>query len=138
MADFFLVRLGVPRKALTFPSPRFVVGSVPEAGLRLHGLEPLHAEFSIDPFDTVWVRSLTRAGTLSVDGVPTTNAPVPVGAVVRVGPVELRLHDSLETPIEAHAAMTALTPALKVEDDDFDTRDEPPTHVSDPGLPRVR
>ncbi len=138
MADFFLVRVLGPRTSLRFPSERFVVGSAPEAGLRFHGLEPLHAEFSVDPFDTVWVRSLTRLAELSVDGVKTTNAPVPVGGVVRVGALELRLHDGLDTPADGHAAMTALTPALVVDDDDFDTRDEPPTHVSDPHLPRVR
>lgn len=136
MADFFLVRVGGPRKALGFPSARFVVGSAPEAGLRLQGIEPLHAELSIDPFDTVWVRALTRLGELWVDGVKVTNAPIPPGGIVRLGAIELRLHDGLETPAEGHAAMTTLTPAL--ERDDFDTRDEPPTHVSSPSLPRVR
>ncbi len=125
MLAFHFVLTGATLRRLPFPSARFTVGSAPDAGLRLDGLEPYHAEVAVDPFDAVWVRALA-AGGVKISGARVNEGSLPVGAVLRLGAVELTLHDEFD----------AFTDRLGVvaPPEDFDTRDEPPTLV-DPSPP---
>jgi serine/threonine-protein kinase len=74
-----------------FPSGSFVMGSDLGADLQVERLAPHHAEFSVDGTGRIWVRDLSGGGT-TVDGRRVTDdEEVPLGATVRLGPLELEV-----------------------------------------------
>lgn len=92
MGDFeFVFTDGAGRKrSFVFPGPRFVIGSGDQAHLRLDArVQPRHAEVMFDDTGHPWIRDLTGQGQLQVNGETTAEAPIPAGAFVRLGALEL-------------------------------------------------
>jgi serine/threonine protein kinase len=78
-------------RSLAFPGPRFVIGSDEGAQLKFDPrlVQPRHAEVMFDTAGQPWVRDLTGQGLVWVNGEVTKQAPIPAGAFVRLGGLDL-------------------------------------------------
>ncbi|MBL8923415.1 MAG: protein kinase [Myxococcaceae bacterium] len=77
--------------AYAFPAARFTIGSAPSVGLRFDQslVQAQHAEVALDPKGVPWIRDLTNQNQLWVNGQPLAKSALTVGAVVRLGNLEL-------------------------------------------------
>ena len=76
-----------------FPSPRFTIGSGPNVALRFDArlVQAEHAEVALDAKGVPWIRDLTNQGLLWVNGTQTTKSALAVGAMVRLGRLDLEV-----------------------------------------------
>jgi serine/threonine-protein kinase len=93
MEDFeFVISDGPGKgKSFAFPGTRFTVGSGAECQLRFDAslVQPRHAEVMIDERGQPWVRDLTGAQQVWVNGQATEKAQLLVGGFLRLGRLEL-------------------------------------------------
>jgi eukaryotic-like serine/threonine-protein kinase len=106
MAAFEFALPGAPQApGFAFPSARFTIGSAPEAHLRFDArlVQPQHAEVAVDPSGNAWIRDLTNQGLVWVDGAQVSKAALPIGAVLRLGQLDLEVREisPREIPLDA-------------------------------------
>jgi serine/threonine-protein kinase len=94
MSAFEFALPGAPEApGFAFPSQRFTIGSGPNAALRFDArlVQAEHAEVAFDGKGVPWIRDLTNQGLLWVNGTQTSKAALTVGAMVRVGRLDLEV-----------------------------------------------
>lgn len=93
MGDFEFVVSDGPGKGQShaFPGNHFYVGSGEDCHLRFDAslVQPRHAEVMLDGRGQPWVRDLTGAGLVWVNGEATAKAQLPAGCFLRLGRLEL-------------------------------------------------
>jgi|JI10StandDraft_1071094.scaffolds.fasta_scaffold84147_2 serine/threonine protein kinase len=79
-----------------FPSPRFTIGSGPNVAMRFDArlVQAEHAEVALDAKGVPWIRDLTNQGLLWVNGTQTTKSALTVGAMVRLGRLDLEVREA--------------------------------------------
>ena len=98
--EFVISGAGGAPRTLPFPGSRFLVGTGPHCQLRFEGvgLSPDHAEVTVDANGRAWVRDLTGQGKVWVNAEATGHGPIPLGAVLRLGELELEVRSSESKP----------------------------------------
>ena len=97
MSPFEFALPGAPESpGFAFPAPRFTIGSGPEVGLRFDArlVQPQHAEVALDAKGVPWIRDLTNQGLVWVNGTQTSKAALTVGAMVRLGRLDLEVRQA--------------------------------------------
>jgi len=120
MSAFEFALPGAPESpGFVFPSPRFTIGSAPEAHLRFDArlVQPQHAEVALDARGVPWIRDLTNQGLLWVNGAQTQKAALSAGVVVRLGKLDLEVRqaglDEVKLDVTAKRPTPFATPPLE-------------------------
>ncbi|MBL8955826.1 MAG: protein kinase, partial [Myxococcaceae bacterium] len=114
--EFLVPDPEVGARRVPFPGPQFIIGSGDNCALRFESnlVWARHAEFTTDDEGHWWVKDLTGAGLLWINGQPTPKGPLSSGTFVRLGRLELEVRSADEADGGAKSGpsgtMTAPTP----------------------------
>ncbi|MBL8924403.1 MAG: protein kinase [Myxococcaceae bacterium] len=111
MSAFEFAMPGAPEApGFAFPSQRFTIGSGPHVALRFDArlVQPEHAEVVFDGKGVPWIRDLTNKGLLWVNGTQTSRSALTLGAMVRIGQLDLEVRPA--GPAEVRLDSTAKRP----------------------------
>src|SRR5881227_94442 len=88
----FVVSEGTAKgKAFAFPGQSFVIGSSPDCQLRFepNAVRSRHAAVSTDNAGVVWVRDISGASLVWINGQPANEGRLAPGTFLRLGRLEL-------------------------------------------------
>ncbi len=91
--EFLISDEATGARRVPFPSPQFVIGSGGDCAIRFPSsmVWARHAEITSDDEGHWWVKDLTGAGLVWINGQPAANGPLLSGTFVRLGRLELEV-----------------------------------------------